>query len=124
MARIIVTARVDGRGGFSPFAKHGAAHAGETVYIGGRPAVVSSDGRVNIPAAVMREVGIPGSDGRYRVAVEAGARTDAGEARIGLAVSTPPSRMAEAPSGTVVPRTDAVIGAVIFPSETEEYYFR
>lgn len=121
MARIIVTARSDGRGGFTPFAKYASSHAGETVSVAGREARVSSDGRVNIPAAVMRDVGILGSDGRYRVAVETGARTDNGEVRIGLFISTPPSGMAESKTGDVVPRRDAVT-TVIFPSETEEYY--
>lgn len=121
MTRIIVTARSDGRGGFSPFAKYGSAHAGEVVSIGGREARVSSDGRVNIPASIMRDVGVLGSDGRYRVAVETGARTDDGSTRIGLFVSTPPSGMAEAASGDVVPRKDAV-STVIFPSDVEEYY--
>lgn len=121
MARIIVTARSDGRGGFSPFAKHGAAHAGEYVALAGRKVKVSSDGRVNIPAAVMRDVGVLGPDGRYRVAVETGARTDDGEVRIGLFVSTPPSNMSAAPSGAIVPREEFVT-TVIFPAEVEEYY--
>ena len=121
MARFVVKARSDGRGGFSPFAKHGASHAGETVYIAGHPAIVSSDGRVNIPASVMRDVGILGSDGRYRVAVEVGARTHDGEARLGLFVSTPPSGMAEASTGDIIPREYAAM-TVIYPSETEEYY--
>lgn len=124
MARIIVTARADGRGGFAPFATHGPSHAGESVWVGGVERKVSSDGRVNIPASIMENVGIPGPDGRYRVAVQVGARTDAGEVSVGLAISRPPERMAGAASGEVVPRTDAVAGDVIFPSDTEEFYFK
>ncbi len=121
MARIIVTARSDGRGGFSPFAKYGASHAGETVAVAGRDFKVSSDGRVNIPASVMSSVGVMGPDGRYRVAVEIGARTDAGQARLGLFVSRPPESQATAMSGDVVPRSVAATNTII-PSETEEYY--
>jgi len=121
MARILVTARSDGRGGFSPFATHGASHAGETVYVGGKPRVVSSDGRVNIPAALMREVGIMGPDGRYRVAVETGARTDMGEVALGLFISPPPPGMSSGQSGDIIPRT-FFTEHIIYPSETEEFY--
>ena len=121
MARYVVRARSDGRGGFSPFVTHPSSHAGETVYIGGREAKVSSDGRVNISAAIMRGVGVMGSDGRYRVAVETGARTDDGERSVGLFVSTPPSQAGETTSGVIIPRSEAP-STVIEPSETEDFY--
>lgn len=123
-ARIIVTARSDGRGGFVPFARDASSHAGETVMVAGRPMRVSSDGRVNIPASVMRELGTPGPDGRYRVAAETGWRTDSGIARAGVVISRIPPRLAGEPTGGVVPRADAVTGTVIFPSDEEEFYFK
>ena len=121
MARIVVVARADGRGGFMPFVKHAGAHAGELVAVGGRMAKVSSDGRVNISKAIMNEIGIRGSDGRMRVSVEVGARTDDGIKSVGLYVSTPPSEVANVASGVIVPRK-FYAEQVIMPSETEEYY--
>ena len=122
MARVIVTARSDGRGGFSPFVKHAKSHAGETVYVGGVGRKVSSDGRVNIPKALMEQVGVQGADGRYRVAVETGARTDEdGKVEVGLFITKPPQGMAAAASGDIVPR-EHFTEQIIHPSETEEFY--
>ena len=121
MARVIVTARSDGRGGFSPFVKHGKSHAGETVYVGGVGRKVSSDGRVNIPKALMESVGVQGADGRYRVAVETGARTEDGKVEVGLFITKPPTGMSSGGSGDIVPHTHFT-EQVIHPSETKEFY--
>lgn len=123
MARYVVCARSDGRGGFSPFRTHPSAHAGEEVAIGDRFVKVSSDGRVNIPKALMEKVGTKGEDGRYRVVVEAGARTDPDRGKhYGLYVTSVPAGFENAPTGTVVPDRIGFVGDVIHPSDTVDYY--
>lgn len=123
MARIVVRARADGRGGFSPFRTHPSAHAGEYVAIGNHFVKVSADGRVNIPKSLMEKVGVLGDDGRYRVAVETGARTDPDRGRhYGLYLSTPPESLRNAGSGVVVPEGLPFVGDAILPSDTKEYY--
>lgn len=123
MARIVVRARSDGRGGFIPFRTHSSAHAGEYVVVGGQPVKVSADGRVNIPKALMEKVGVKGEDGRYRVAVEAGARYDKERGKhYGLFLSTPPAGYENASTGVVIPDEISFVGDVILPSDTVEYY--
>lgn len=123
MARIVVRARADGRGGFSPFRTHPSAHAGEEVAIGNKFVKVSSDGRVNIPKALMEQVGTKGADGRYRVVVETGARTDPERGKhYGLYVTSVPAGYENAPTGTVVPDKIEFVGNVIHPSDTVDYY--
>lgn len=123
MVRIVVRARADGRGGFSPFRTHPSAHAGEEVAIGNHFVKVSSDGRVNIPKALMEQVGTRGEDGRYRVVVETGARTDPDRGQhYGLYVTSVPAGYENAPSGTVIPERIEFVGDVIHPSDTKEYY--
>lgn len=58
-----VVARSDGRGGIKPFGVYGAKQAGAKVTIGDKEYKVTSDGRVNIPKAIMDKYGIENSEG-------------------------------------------------------------
>lgn len=66
-----VKARSDGRGGFRPF-KDWKNHVGEYVEIAGQMLQVGKDGRVSIPARIMREYGTLADDGRYVVGAQTG----------------------------------------------------
>lgn len=72
-----VKARSDGRGGFRPF-KDWKNHIGEFVEIAGQMLQVGKDGRVNIPARIMREFGTLADDGRYVVGAQTGATHEDG----------------------------------------------
>jgi bifunctional DNA-binding transcriptional regulator/antitoxin component of YhaV-PrlF toxin-antitoxin module len=60
----VVVARSDGRGGIKPFGTYGKGQAGSTVQIGDIKYKVTSDGRVNIPKAVMNKFGTDNKEGR------------------------------------------------------------
>jgi len=66
---MIVVARKDGRGGVRPFGKYNKSQAGATVTIMDKEYRVTSDGRVNIPKAVMNK-GRGGKDGRMRIEIQ------------------------------------------------------
>ena len=90
MARFIVSARSDGRGGFRPFGSYGKAQAGASVSIGERRYAVGVDGRVNIPKSIMQQYGVKGDDGRMRISVEFATQSGAdGWSEVGGVVSRP-----------------------------------
>ena len=72
-----VKARSDGRGGFRPF-KNWREHVGEYVEIAGQMLQVGKDGRVSIPARIMREFGTLAEDGRYVVGAQTGSTHEDG----------------------------------------------
>lgn len=72
-----VKARSDGRGGFRPFIDW-KNHIGEYVEIAGQMLQVGKDGRVSIPARIMREYGTLADDGRYVVGAQSGATHEDG----------------------------------------------
>ena len=90
MARFVVSARSDGRGGFRPFGSYGASQAGATVSIGDNRYKVGVDGRVNIPKSIMEQYGVRGDDGRMRVNVEFATQAGAdGWSEVGAVISRP-----------------------------------
>jgi len=69
MSSFIVRERNDGRGGIRPFNHYTPRMKGSIVKIGTREYKVTSDGRVNIPASLMKQYGIKGDDGRLRIGI-------------------------------------------------------
>lgn len=69
-----VVADSTGRGHIRPFGTYGAKHAGAMVTIGDKRYKVTSDGRVNIPKAIMDRYGITNSDGRKVINIQFGTR--------------------------------------------------
>lgn len=75
----IVKARVDGRGGARVFGlkpeltKH---FIGNLLNIGGKDYKVTTDGRVNIPRAIMDKYGVLGNDKRRRIVITYASKTD------------------------------------------------
>ena len=72
-----IKARSDGRGGFRPF-KNWREHVGEYVEIAGQMIQVGKDGRVSIPARIIREFGTLAEDGRYVVGAQTGSTHEDG----------------------------------------------
>lgn len=90
MSTYIVRERSDGRGGIHPFGSYRASQKGATVRIGDRDIKVTSDGRVNIPAKIMKEYGIVGDDGRRRLAIRFAAEPGRyGWKKLGAQVANP-----------------------------------
>ena len=117
-----VKARSDGRGGFRPF-KNWREHVGEYVEIAGNYFQVGTDGRVNIPARIMREFGTLGEDGRYVVGAQTGSTHEDGE--LYNAVQVVNIRNADYNTGEYVidddlKRTDIETSS---PSDAREYYY-
>jgi len=68
----IVKARVDGRGGARVFGlspELTKKFIGKSFTLGNKSYKVTTDGRINIPKAVMNKYGILGTDGRRRVSI-------------------------------------------------------
>ncbi len=102
MARFVVAARSDGRGGFRPFGSYGKAQAGATVSIGENRFMVGRDGRVNIPKNIMQEYGVKGDDGRMRVSIEFATQSGVdGWSEVGAVVSRPSALDKNTPTGAL-----------------------
>ena len=117
-----VKARSDGRGGFRPF-KNWREHVGEYVEIAGEYFQIGKDGRVSIPARIMREFGTLGEDGRYVVGAQTGSTHEDGE--LYNAVQVVNIRNADYNTGEYVidddlKRTDIETSS---PSDAREYYY-
>lgn len=89
MARFIIVARSDGRGGMAPFGTYGKGMAGSKVTIGEKVYTVGRDGRVNVPKPIMEQYGVKGTDGRNRVVIEFASKPDTHGATVGAIVSRP-----------------------------------
>ena len=117
-----VKARSDGRGGFRPF-RDWKNHVGEYVEIAGEYFQVGKDGRVSIPARIMREFGTLAEDGRYVVGAQTGSTHEDGE--LYNAVQVVNIRNADYNTGEYVidddlKRTDIETSS---PSDAREYYY-
>lgn len=121
MSTWIVRERNDGRGGIKPFGSYSKEQAGATVKIGAKTYKVTSDGRLNIPAKIMKDYGVMGNDGRRRIAItftsEAGKK---GWQKLTGMVTQPPERAKDQAQGTTLkrPPSDA---KVLKPADSQDY---
>ena len=102
MASFIAVARSDGRAGLRPFGTYTAKQAGAKVSFGDKVATVGKDGRVNIPKDIMKEYGIKGEDGRYRIAVSFSSKPGTSGKELAAVVTTPPESMRNAKTGDII----------------------
>jgi len=97
----------DGRVQLRPFGTFGTLQKGATVQIGNQSLKVGAGGRVMVPAAVVRQVGILGKDGLRRIQAEFSARGGPeGWANVGAHLYAPREGLANATAGKVDPKED------------------
>ena len=121
MSTFIVTERSDGRGGIKPFNSYSAAQKGATVRIGDKTYKVTSDGRVNIPKAIMQKYGVRGDDGRRRIGIQFSAQGGKdGWKTVAAQIKTPPERAKNQSQGTVITRPPAD-GKYLIPADSGDF---
>lgn len=121
MTFFIVRERSDGRGGIKPFNSYTSAQKGATVTIGDKTLKVTSDGRVNIPASIMKQYGVKGADGRYRIGMQFSSQGGSkGWKQVSATVIKPPERSKDLPQGGVITKPPASSDKLI-PADAGDY---
>lgn len=121
MTTFIVRERSDGRGGIKPFNSYTSKQKGAVVTIGDKTIKVTSDGRLNIPASIMKQYGVKGSDGRYRIGIKfsAGSGKD-GWKKVSAAIIQPDNKYKDAKQGSVITKPSHKAN-ILVPSDAGDY---
>lgn len=125
MSKIAVVARADGRAGVALWGSAGKKYAGNKVWIGGKELTVTTDGRLNIPARVMRSMGVLNSAGRYTAVIQLTSAKEDDEHLIGARVYQPPAIYEDLKTGDVVStsryRDTALITEYLQPNDYSDW---
>lgn len=119
-----VIARSDGRGGLRIPVKNPSDFAFGALDIGGRSVAITTDGRANIPKAIMEEHGVRLPDGRYALAVDVGYRYTDDKLRVGAYINKDLLPPADVKTGDTFSYRDIDIDSEVINPTTDgtEYY--
>lgn len=120
MSSFIVRERSDGRGGIKPFNVYTSEMKGAIVKIGEKEYKVTSDGRVNIPASLMKQYGVKGKDGRLRIGITFRSEEGTKGKYVYAQVIKPEKSAKDYAQGRVIPRAFRS-PKVLIPSDAPDY---